>query len=90
MSETAQATEVVTIEPIKPAIGAIVRVDKAHLCDDAVVAACRAALEDRGVLVFPRLDLTDAEQLAFTDKFGTRVNFSRTVPGGKDADHEDV
>jgi alpha-ketoglutarate-dependent taurine dioxygenase len=90
MTETAPAAEVVSIEPIKPAIGAVVHVDKEHLCNDAVVAACREALEDRGVLVFPRLGLTDAEQLAFTDKFGQRVNFSKTVPGGKDADHEDV
>jgi alpha-ketoglutarate-dependent taurine dioxygenase len=80
-----------TITPIKEHIGAIVRVDdKANLLDDALVAACRDALEDRGVLVFPQIFLTDKEQLAFTDRFGERVNFSRTVPGGKDADEEDV
>lgn len=71
----------ITIEPIKPLIGGRVHVDKAHLCDDDVVEAIRAALEDRGVLVFPRLDLTDAEQLALTDKLGDRVNFTRRVPG---------
>jgi alpha-ketoglutarate-dependent taurine dioxygenase len=71
----------VTIEPIKPLIGGIVRVDKAHICDAEVVEAVRAALEERGVLVFPQIDLTDAEQLAFTDKLGERVNFTRRVPG---------
>ena len=80
----------ITIEPVKELIGGIVHVDKAHLGDDEVVAACRAALEDRGVLVFPRMFLTDQEQLAFTDKFGLRVNFSKTVPGGKAADDPDV
>jgi alpha-ketoglutarate-dependent taurine dioxygenase len=87
---TDAAERIVTIEAIKPHIGGLVHVDKAHLCDDAVVSACQAALEDRGVLVFPKMFLTDAEQLAFTDKFGERVNFSKTVPGGKDADEEDV
>lgn len=36
-----------TIEPIKPFVGGIVHVDKAHLCDDETVEACRAALEDQ-------------------------------------------
>lgn len=80
----------VTFEPVKRHVGAIAHIGKAELCDEAVVAACREALEDRGVLIFPRLHLTDAEQLAFTDAFGKRVNFSKTVPGGQDADEEDV
>ena len=75
----------VTIEPIKPHIGGIVHVDKAHMCDDDVVQACRDALEERGVLVFPQIHLTNAEQLAFTDKFGERVKFTGTVPGGENA-----
>lgn len=79
----------VTIEPIKPLIGGIVRVDKAHLCDDAVVETVRAALEDRGVLVFPEVNVTDAEQLAFTDRLGERVNFTRQAPGS-DATAPDV
>lgn len=73
----------VAIEPVKEHIGGIVHVDRAHICDDDVVAACRAALDDRGVLVFPRVNLTNAEQLAFTDKFGQRVKFTGTVPGGE-------
>ena len=66
----------VTIEAIKPHIGGIVHADKAQLCDDDVVQACKDALEDRGVLVFPKINLTNAEQLAFTDKFGLRVKFT--------------
>ena len=76
----------IRIENVKPHIGGIVHVDKAHLCDDDVVQACRDALEDRGVLVFPGMFLTDAEQLAFTDTFGERVNFTKTVPGGEAAE----
>jgi alpha-ketoglutarate-dependent taurine dioxygenase len=79
----------IRIENVKPHIGGIVHVDKAHLCDDEVVQAVREALEDRGVLIFPGMFLTDAEQLAFTDKFGERVNFTKSVPGG-DAAEADV
>lgn len=79
----------ITIEPIKPLIGGLVRVEKARLCDDDVVEAVRAALEEHGVLVFPQINLSDAEQLAFTDKLGDRVNFTRRVPGS-DATAEDV
>ena len=79
----------VTIEPIKPLIGGLVRVDKARLADPEVVEAVRAALETRGVLVFPEIDVSDAEQLAFTDRLGERVNFTRRVPGS-DVSAQDV
>ncbi|MCX7863986.1 MAG: TauD/TfdA family dioxygenase [Novosphingobium sp.] len=78
----------VTIENIKEHIGGIVHVERAHICDDDVVALCREALDDRGVLVFPKVNLSDAEQLAFTDKFGQRVKFTGTVPGGEGASEE--
>ena len=79
----------VTIEPIKPLIGGLVHVDKAHLCDDDVVHAVRTSLEERGVLVFPQINVSDAEQLAFTDRLGKRINFSSRVPGA-DVDTPDV
>lgn len=78
------------IESIKPHIGATVRVDKAHLCDDDTVEACRAALETCGVLVFPQYFLTDEEQLAFTDKLGERVKFTNSVPGGEDGGNDEL
>ena len=80
----------VRIERIKPHIGGIVHVDKEHLLDGETIAAVREALEDRGVLVFPRMNLTDAEQLAFTDNLGTRLNYNRKAPGSGAADEEDV
>ena len=75
----------IEVTDIKPRIGSIVRVDRASLLDEGVVQRCLELLENRGVLVFPRIGLSDAEQLAFTDRLGTRVNFTRTVPGGNEA-----
>jgi len=80
----------VTIKPIKPDIGGIVRVTREHLLDDETVVAVRTALEERGVLVFPRMNLTDSEQLAFTDKLGTRLNYNRKAPGSGAGDEKDV
>jgi alpha-ketoglutarate-dependent taurine dioxygenase len=71
----------ISIENIKPKVGGVVTVDKAHLCDPEVAAAVNAALEERGVLVFPRINLTDEEQLAFTDALGERVNYAKAAPG---------
>lgn len=76
----------ITIENAKPLVGGIVHVDKAHLCDDDVIATIRTALEERGVLVFPQLNATDEEQLAFTDKMGDRVNFTKRVQGSDASD----
>lgn len=73
------------IDIAKRHVGGIVHVDRAALCDEDVVRTCIDALEDRGVLVFPQMNLSDAEQLAFTDKLGPRVNFTKTVPGGEAA-----
>lgn len=71
----------VTFTDIKPEIGSLVHVDKAHLLDDDVIEKVRDALEKRGVLVFPEINVSDEEQLAFTDKLGTRTNFTRKAPG---------
>lgn len=80
----------VRIESIKPHIGGIVHVSKEHLLDAATVKAVNEALEDRGVLVFPRINLTDSEQLAFTDALGTRLNYNKKAPGSGTGDEEDV
>src|SRR3977135_134354 len=76
------------IEPIKPHMGGIVHVAKEHLLEDKTIADVLEALEDGGVLVFPWMNLTDAEQLSFTDKLGKRVNYNRKAPGR--GDDEDV
>jgi alpha-ketoglutarate-dependent taurine dioxygenase len=80
----------VRIEKIKPAIGGIVHVAKQDLLNDEIVSALREALDDRGVLVFPRIDLTDVDQLALTDKIGKRLNYVSKAPGSGATGVEDV
>lgn len=70
------------VEPVKPAIGAVVHCDKATLLDKSFPQQCLDLLEKHVALVFPRVGLTDEEQLLFTDRLGERVNFSAKVPGG--------
>ena len=80
----------VRIEKVKPHIGGIVHVTKEHLLDEETAVAVREALEDRGVLIFPRLNLSDTEQLAFTDRLGKRLNYNRKAPGSGADGQEDV
>jgi len=70
------------VEPIKPAIGAIVHLDRSQIGDAAVGSYCMELVEKHGVIVFPRLGLSDEEQIAFTEKLGARVNFTTSAPGG--------
>ncbi len=77
------------VEPIKPNIGARIHVDPANLTDPEIVSACQAALDQYGVLAFPKIELTNAQQLAFTDALGGRIDYSKDVDGGK-AGTEDV
>jgi alpha-ketoglutarate-dependent taurine dioxygenase len=73
---------VIEFKQIKPGIGVIVSVDRSALTDSGVIQRCLEALDAHDVLVFPRLGLTDGEQLAFTDRLGARVDFTRKMPGG--------
>ena len=57
-------------EPIKPEIGSVVRIDRARICDEDVVQACRRELEERGVLVFSDRP-TPYDLLFFTAKRAT-------------------
>ena len=76
----------IRVENIKPLLGSFVHVDKSALLDNETIAQCQELLETRGVLVFPRIGLTDKEQVAFTDRLGTRVVFTTAVPGGDGED----
>jgi alpha-ketoglutarate-dependent taurine dioxygenase len=80
----------ITIEPIKPLIGSILHVDKANLCDDNVIEKIRAALEDRGVLIFPQINVSQQEQREFTDRLGGARQKSIVKVPGFDAGAEDV
>jgi len=74
------------VEIIKPAIGARVYLDRSSIGDPAVSQELLTLLERHTVLVFPRIGLTDGEQLALTDALGERVNIAAKVPGRSDAD----
>ncbi len=58
-------------EDLKPLIGSRVNLSKADLLSGKFAADLRELLEQRGVLVFPKIDFTDDEQAAFTETIGT-------------------
>ncbi len=58
-------------EDISPLIGSRVHLDKHALLGGAYADDLRNLLEQRGVLVFPEINFTDEEQVAFTETIGT-------------------
>lgn len=76
----------IPVTHIKPHIGSVIDIKREQLLEDALIDKCRELLEERGVVVFPRIGLTDAEQLAFTDRLGPRVNFTSNLANGDDTD----
>ena len=57
-------------EPIKPVIGTRILNTKEGLLSGELADEIRGLLEQRGVLVFPRIGFSDAEQIAFTRTLG--------------------
>ena len=57
-------------EQIKPKVGARVLNTKAELLSGELSAAINDLLEQRAVLVFPQVNFTDEEQVAFTNAVG--------------------
>ncbi len=57
-------------EDIKPNIGARVLNSKTELLTGELATELRELLEARGVLVFPKIEFTDAEHVAFTKTLG--------------------
>ncbi|MFN3452438.1 MAG: TauD/TfdA dioxygenase family protein [Sphingorhabdus sp.] len=64
---------VLRTEPIKEKIGTRVFNTKAELLSGDLSEQLLALLENTGILVFPGLNLTDKEQIAFTDILGGSV-----------------
>ncbi|GAM04287.1 TauD/TfdA dioxygenase family protein [Novosphingobium sp. MBES04] len=60
-----------THETIKDKIGAYVLNSKEELLSGSLGDALRELLEERGVLVFPKIGFTNEEQIAFTKTLGT-------------------
>ena len=58
-------------EQIKPKIGTRILNSKEELLAGGHAADIRELLEQRGVLVFPEISFTPAEQIAFTKTIGT-------------------
>lgn len=57
-------------EALKPNIGSRILNTKQELLSGALSGQLRELLEQRGVLVFPEIDFTDEEQVAFTRMMG--------------------
>jgi alpha-ketoglutarate-dependent taurine dioxygenase len=70
------------VEQIKPAVGAIIHVDRSQLLSKEVAQQTLQLIEKHGVIVFPRVGLTNEEQKAFTENLGASVNFTKSAPGG--------
>lgn len=67
----------IRFEPIKDKIGSrVLWDDRAELFTPEAAAAIREKVEERTVLVFPELHLTDEEQLAITDLMGGRIKLT--------------
>ena len=59
------------VSEIAPLIGCSIRADKQTLLSGAKAREIRELMESRGVIVFPEINLTDEEQIAFTHTLGT-------------------
>lgn len=67
----------IRFEDIKPKVGSRVTWDdREDVFAPEAIAAIRKQVEDRTVVVFPRIGLTDEEQLRFTDLMGGRVKLT--------------
>jgi alpha-ketoglutarate-dependent taurine dioxygenase len=59
------------VSDVAPKIGSAIRTDKETLLSGARAKDIREIMERRGVIVFPEINLTDEEQIAFTHTLGT-------------------
>jgi alpha-ketoglutarate-dependent taurine dioxygenase len=67
----------IRFEDIKPRVGSRVVWDsREDLFTPEAAQAIRRKVEERDVVVFPRLDLTDEEQLAITDLMGGKIKLT--------------
>jgi alpha-ketoglutarate-dependent taurine dioxygenase len=64
------------VEFIKPHVGAIVHAEPQALVDGSLAKQILELVEERGVIVFPRIGLTDEEQVALTESLGGRSNYA--------------
>lgn len=67
-----------------PKIGAIIRADKETLLSGEKRDEIREIMEQRGVIVFPEINLSDEEQIVFTHTLGTFAHEAGEQGFGKD------
>jgi alpha-ketoglutarate-dependent taurine dioxygenase len=68
--------------PLTPRVAARVDMSREEVLDPAFADECLEALERYGVLVFPRLGLSDEEQFAFSSNLGDVVLMGAPRPDG--------
>ncbi len=61
-------------EPLGEWIGSAINLDKQALLSGVFAAEIRSLLEERGVLVFPRIDFTEDQHIAFTRTLGMYIS----------------
>lgn len=77
----------VKFEHLKPFVGSKVVVERREdLFDPEVVAQIRNELDERTVIVIPKVDFSNEEQLRFTDLLGARINLTSDATTAKDDD----
>lgn len=84
MSTAATATRI-TVDPITPAIGAVIEgVDLGKPLDLETLRAVRAAWLERGVVFFRNQDISEAQLEAFVAQFGTPITEPSSAAYGGD------
>ena len=73
------AKSVLTQIDLTPRIGSELQIDTGTLLSGAVSAQIRALLEERGVVAFRELNLSDEQQIAFTDTMGKTLEESKVT-----------
>ncbi|MCE7796156.1 TauD/TfdA family dioxygenase [Sphingobium sufflavum] len=68
---TAAKTTQFLYEDVKPNIGSRILNNKADLLAGTFASEIRERLEQRGILIFPQINFTNEEQVAFTETLGT-------------------
>jgi alpha-ketoglutarate-dependent taurine dioxygenase len=78
------ATSLWEVTDAAPKIGSVIRTDKQTLLSGERVKEIREVMERRGVIVFPQINLTDEEQIAFTHTLGSFAHEVGESPDGTD------
>ena len=65
---------------LTPLIGTSIKTDVATLLSGCYAKNIRSLLEQRGVLVFPKISLSDEQQNAFTQTLGAQAYEYNGVP----------